>query len=1010
MSSDDEDLLCYTPLQRSQVSFTQKRPRGDFKPSKLSLSRSITQSQTTSNNIKVEKKTVNRTPKRTSLSRPQPGTSNEVDTKPVIKTSPSKSRRRNSRNNTPVKSRADRPDENSTPAELARWRFLYGSKDDDFEQNPQLHAVREPEEGAQEAHDTLPSSQKRKSDAHEDMSGSKKFNGGVCPHCKFPCSSLDLKARHLNICEHKDLSQLSRCSLGSRCSAAYESHYWTYGHGDQPSNNTFGESSSVANKTGAMNNVVGLMDSDSSSTKDSGFNGAPALFSHQKSPPPSPDYLSPSDSEGGESMALFDLKSIKHEFAAHATNDLRRDSVDHTRRDSLDHRSRDSIDNTRRNSVDHTSRDLLDNTRRETIDQARRDSVDHTSRDSIDRSRRDSTDHTRRETIDPTRKDSNASQGTPESRTLLDTLVPNIELIEDDQLTVVFNQDKESDKSSIFSKEEVEEENQPPSPVTCPQETERVDSRTPDLEDIRVVRDQEGDLDDSEGDELIGSVVEEAITNHVIPTMEKVMKWREETKKAGLKATPPTQESSPSPRPRRPHKKRSSPPPCIHIHFHEAGPTQAPTTSNGKERGQTSILQFFKSAKSSGESGCTCAAKKPVAKEGAAAWKGLMGRMQKRELVPLPSVSDSSQDLRSEATSKSWRQRSEKNTCPFYKYIPDASFVVDAFSYGTIDGVKGYFLSHYHYDHYVGLRKNFAQPIYCSEITAKLVSKKIGVAQRYLNPLPMWETRQVHGVGVTLLEANHCPGSVMFLFSVKPGVTHLHVGDFRAHPSMESYTALQNCPIHTLFLDTTYCSPEYDFPPQEKILEKCVSIAQKHQQENNKTLFVVGSYTIGKERVFKAIAESLNCSIWVKSDKKMILNCIDDQEILSRLANDKKKARVHVLPMNNIKGQFLGDYLNQMKPFFTEIVGLCPTGWENTRGSSGGGLDQITPRNPFTDVYIYGIPYSEHSSFSELRRFVQFIKPRKILPTVNNGNQAARKKMEKFFSEWLAGRQLFGQH
>lgn len=28
--------------------------------------------------------------------------------------------------------------------------------------------------------------------------------------------------------------------------------------------------------------------------------------------------------------------------------------------------------------------------------------------------------------------------------------------------------------------------------------------------------------------------------------------------------------------------------------------------------------------------------------DGAAAWKGLMGRMQKRELVPIPSVSESS--------------------------------------------------------------------------------------------------------------------------------------------------------------------------------------------------------------------------------------------------------------------------------------------------------------------------------------------------------------------------------
>lgn len=192
---------------RSQLSSTQKRPRGDFKPSKLSLSRSITQSQITNNNNKAEKKTVKRTPNRTTLSQPQPGTSKEVDTKPVKKTSPNKSRR-NSRNNTPVKSRADKPDENCTAAELARWRFLFGANDDDFKQKPQVHAVREPEGGPQEANDTFPSSQKRKSDAEEDMSVIKKLNGGVCDHCKFPCSSVELKADHLTLCESRDLSQL----------------------------------------------------------------------------------------------------------------------------------------------------------------------------------------------------------------------------------------------------------------------------------------------------------------------------------------------------------------------------------------------------------------------------------------------------------------------------------------------------------------------------------------------------------------------------------------------------------------------------------------------------------------------------------------------------------------------------------------------------------------------------------------------------------------------------------
>lgn len=51
-------------------------------------------------------------------------------------------------------------------------------------------------------------------------------------------------------------------------------------------------------------------------------------------------------------------------------------------------------------------------------------------------------------------------------------------------------------------------------------------------------------------------------------------------------------------------------------------------------------------------------------------------------------------------------------------------------------------------------------------------------------------------------------------------------------------------------------------------------------------------------------------------------------------------------------------------------------------------------------IGLAGIPYSEHSSYLEMKRFVQWLKPQKIIPTVNVGSSKSRNTMEKYFKEW----------
>ena len=57
-----------------------------------------------------------------------------------------------------------------------------------------------------------------------------------------------------------------------------------------------------------------------------------------------------------------------------------------------------------------------------------------------------------------------------------------------------------------------------------------------------------------------------------------------------------------------------------------------------------------------------------------------------------------------------------------YKTIAGSRIVVDGFTSQPVAGMT-YFLSHFHSDHYVGLTKQWSVPVYCSEVTARLVAR-----------------------------------------------------------------------------------------------------------------------------------------------------------------------------------------------------------------------------------------------------------------------------------------------
>jgi DNA cross-link repair 1A protein len=66
-----------------------------------------------------------------------------------------------------------------------------------------------------------------------------------------------------------------------------------------------------------------------------------------------------------------------------------------------------------------------------------------------------------------------------------------------------------------------------------------------------------------------------------------------------------------------------------------------------------------------------------------------------------------------------------------------------------------------------------------------------------------------------------------------------------------------------------------------------------------------------------------------------------------------------------------------------------------------------SPKSSST-IQVYGVPYSEHSSFYELTCFAMSFNWTKMIATVNVGSETSRGKMSKWVERWEAERKKCG--
>lgn len=233
----------------------------------------------------------------------------------------------------------------------------------------------------------------------------------------------------------------------------------------------------------------------------------------------------------------------------------------------------------------------------------------------------------------------------------------------------------------------------------------------------------------------------------------------------------------------------------------------------------------------------------------------------------------------------------------------------------------------------------------------------------------------------------------------------MHTGDFRfcdsmiLEPSIASFVGAD-----AVFLDTTYCNPKFVFPSQDESVEYIIDVVERVGVEcgDGDVLFLIATYVVGKEKILLELARRFNRKVFVDARKMEVLRVLGYGES-DTFTEDRSETNVHVVGWN-----VLGETWPYFRPNFirmkeimseggySKVVGFVPTGWTYE-----------VKRNRFAvkskdSFEIHLVPYSEHSNYEELREYVKFLRPKRIVPTVGldveKSDSKHANKMRKYFA------------
>ena len=268
------------------------------------------------------------------------------------------------------------------------------------------------------------------------------------------------------------------------------------------------------------------------------------------------------------------------------------------------------------------------------------------------------------------------------------------------------------------------------------------------------------------------------------------------------------------------------------------------------------------------------------------------------------------------------------------------------------------FVSHAHSDH-IGMHKE----VILSSVTSRLMYARLPDRRRQEHRLEFGQTATDirPGLRVTLYPAGHIAGSAQSFIESDDGTgSVLYTGDFKLRAGL-SAEATGWTQADTLIMETTFGLPRFAFPPTEEVLAQVVKFCQEAIEED--VVPVLFGYSLGKsQEILVALDRAglpamLHGAVYKMTEVYRELQ--PDFPHFERYDSDALAGKVLICPPSANQSRML----QKIKARRTAML----TGWALTPGAV---------HRYQTDACF---PLSDHADYPDLLRYVELVKPRRVL-------------------------------